>query len=176
MGPGSLRFARRAMRIAESLNIPLVTVIDTPGAELTKDAEENAMAGEIARTLTTLVNLKVPTVSLILGQGCGGGALAMLPSDRVLAMHDAWMSPLPPEGASAIIYRDTEHAPEMMEEQGVGAEAMLKTGVIDEIVAEPADPAELPRRALSAIEHALWELEKNPARVCLLYTSPSPRD
>lgn len=165
MGPGSLRFARRAMRIAESLNIPLVTVIDTPGAELTKDAEENAMAGEIARTLTTLVNLKVPTVSLILGQGCGGGALAMLPSDRVLAMHDAWMSPLPPEGASAIIYRDTEHAPEMMEEQGVGAEAMLKTGVIDEIVAEPEDSSELPRRALSAIEHALWELEKNPARV-----------
>nr|WP_120492143.1 carboxyl transferase domain-containing protein [Corynebacterium lactis] len=165
MGPKSLRFARRAMRIAESLNIPLVTVIDTPGAELTKDAEENAMAGEIARTLTTLVDLKVPTVSLILGQGCGGGALAMLPADKVLAMHDAWMSPLPPEGASAIIYRDTEHAPQMMEEQGVGAEAMLASGVIDEIVAEPEEQKDLTARALEAIEHALWSLEANPERV-----------
>lgn len=165
MGPGSLRFARRAMRIAESLSIPLVTVIDTPGAELTKDAEENAMSGEIARTLTMLVNLKVPTVSLILGQGCGGGALAMLPADRVLAMHDAWMSPLPPEGASAIIYRDADHAPQMMEEQGVGAEAMLEAGIIDQIVAEPDDPAKLTERALCAIEHALWELENNPNRI-----------
>lgn len=165
MGPGSLRFARRAMRIAESLNIPLVTVIDTPGAELTKDAEENAMAGEIARTLTTLVDLKVPTVSLILGQGCGGGALAMLPADRVLAMHNAWMSPLPPEGASAIIYRDTDHAPQMMEEQGVGAEAMLDSGVIDQIVEEPDNPANLTERALQAIEHALWTLECEPGRV-----------
>lgn len=165
MGPGSLRFARRAMRMAESLSIPLVTVIDTAGAELTKDAEENAMAGEIARTLSNLLDLQVPTVSVILGQGCGGGALSMLPADKVLAMHDAWLSPLPPEGASAIIYRDTEHAPQMMEEQGVGAEAMLTAGVIDEIIAEPDDEQQLPQRVLEAIEHALWTLETAPERV-----------
>ena len=61
------------MKVAESLGIAVVTVIDTPGAELSRHAEEQAMAGEIARTLTTLLGLQVPTVSLILGQGCGGG-------------------------------------------------------------------------------------------------------
>ncbi|MEJ5919968.1 carboxyl transferase domain-containing protein [Corynebacterium sp. H78] len=165
MGPSSLRFAQRAIRLAESLAIPVVTVIDTAGAELTQYAEENAMAGEIARTLTTLLDVRVPTVSLILGQGCGGGALALLPADRAMAMHDAWLSPLPPEGASAIIYRDTDHAPEMMEEQGVSAEALLTTGVIDQIIEEPSDLQALPNRALQAIEHALWTLETAPERV-----------
>ena len=165
MGPGSLRFAQRAIRLAESLRIPLVTVIDTAGAELTKDAEENAMAGEIARTLTALLDVRVPTVSVILGQGCGGGALAMLPADRALAMHDAWLSPLPPEGASAIIHRDTEHAPEMMEAQGVAAEALLDAGVVDELIAEPDDGADLVDRVLGAIGHALWTLETDPERV-----------
>lgn len=165
MGPGALRFAQRAIRLAESLRIPLVTIIDTPGAELTREAEEHAMAGEIARTLTALLDVRVPTVSLILGQGCGGGALAMLPADRAMAMHDAWLSPLPPEGASAIIHRDTGHAPEMMEAQGVGAEALFDAGVVDEIIAEPDEPGGLVDRALAAIAHALWTLETDPQRV-----------
>ena len=165
MGPGALRFAQRAIRLAESLQIPLVTVIDTAGAELTKEAEENAMAGEIARTLTALLDVRVPTVSMILGQGCGGGALAMLPADRALAMHDAWLSPLPPEGASAIIHRDTEHAPEMMEAQGVAAEALLAAGVVDELIAEPENQGDLVDRVLGAIAHALWTLETAPERV-----------
>lgn len=165
MGPGALRFAQRAIRLAESLQIPVVTVIDTAGAELTAHAEENAMAGEIARTLTALLDVRVPTVSVILGQGCGGGALALLPADRALALHDAWLSPLPPEGASAIIHRDTDHAPEMMEDQGVSAEALLESGVIDEIVAEPDDPEGLVDRVLEAVAHALWTLETAPERV-----------
>lgn len=76
------------------------------------------MAGSIARTLGEIVSVDVPTVSVILGQGCGGGALALLPADKVLASSHAWLSPLPPEGASAIIYRDIDHVPTMMEEQG----------------------------------------------------------
>ncbi len=163
MGPGSLRFAQRAIRVAGELGIPVATIIDTPGAELSADAEEHAMAGEIARTLTALLDAGVPTVSLILGQGCGGGALCLLPADRALAMHDAWMSPLPPEGASAIIHRDIDHAPEMMEAQEVSAEAMAAAGVVDAVVAEPADPAELPVAALAAIDRALWELERDDA-------------
>ena len=155
MGPESLRFAQRAMKVAESLGIAVVTVIDTPGAELSRHAEEQAMAGEIARTLTTLLGLQVPTVSLILGQGCGGGALALLPADVTLAMHDGWLSPLPPEGASAIMYRDTEHAAEMMREQGVGAEALLSAGVIDAIIAEPEHAEGLAQRAVAAIAAAL---------------------
>ena len=162
MGPGALRFAQRAIRLAESLSIPVVTVIDTPGAELTVAAEERAMAGEIARTLTSLLDADVPSVSLILGQGCGGGALALLPADKVLAFHDAWLSPLPPEGASAIVYRDTEHAPEMMEDQGVAAEALAASGVVGVLLEEPDNVAELPERALEAIATALIELSENP--------------
>ena len=121
------------------------------------------MAGSIARTLGELVDVDVPTVSIILGQGCGGGALAMLPSDRVLAAENAWLSPLPPEGASAIIYRDTSHAPRMMEEQRVSAQALVSAGIVDDIIPEKGDaaaePEEFVRRTMSYIEHTIKELE-----------------
>lgn len=127
------------------------------------------MAGSIARTLGELVDVDVPTVSVILGQGCGGAALAMLPSDRVLAAENAWLSPLPPEGASAIIYRDTEHAAQMMEEQGVSAPALMQAGIVDGLISERGDAAEHPdefiRNVIAHIDHTLWELENNPRRV-----------
>ena len=105
------------MRLAEELGLPLVTVIDTPGADLSPRAEEGALAGEIARCLADMSRLTVPSVSVLLGQGCGGGALALLPADRVIAAEHAWLSPLPPEGASAIVHDDVEHAAEMAERQ-----------------------------------------------------------
>ena len=79
MGPAALREARRAMNLAEELRLPLVTVIDTPGAELSVAAEERAVAGEIARCIATMTRMRVPTLAVLLGQGCGGGALALLP-------------------------------------------------------------------------------------------------
>ena len=112
MGPGALRTARRAMRLANEMRLPLVTVIDTPGAELSQRAEEGAIAGEIARCLASLATMTVPTVSVMLGQGCGGGALALLPAQRVIVAEKAWLMPLPPEGASVIVHGDTAHAAE----------------------------------------------------------------
>ncbi|HEX5560017.1 MAG TPA: carboxyl transferase domain-containing protein [Nocardioidaceae bacterium] len=144
MGPGALREARRGMRLARELNLPLVTVIDTPGAALSKEAEEGGMAGEIARSLAELVTLEAPTVSLLLGQGTGGGALALVPADRVLCAEHGWLSPLPPEGASAIVYRDTDHAAQMAEEQGVRSVDMLANGIVDRIIAERPDAADEP--------------------------------
>ena len=82
MGPAALREARRAMNLAEELGLPLVTVIDTPGAELSQAAEERAVAGEIARCIATMTRMRVPSVAILLGQGCGGGALALLPARR----------------------------------------------------------------------------------------------
>jgi acetyl-CoA carboxylase alpha subunit len=96
LGPEALREARRGMRLAAELNLPLMTVIDTPGAALSPEAEEGGLAGEIARCLADLVMLPAPTLSLMLGQGTGGGALALLPADRVVAAQHAWLSPLPP--------------------------------------------------------------------------------
>lgn len=136
MGPGALREARRGMRLAEELGLPLVTVIDTPGAELSPRAEERAIAGEIARCIATLTTMTVPSVSVILGQGCGGGALALLPAQTVVAAEHAWLSPLPPEGASIIVHGDTGHAAEMAEAQGVGARALLAAGTVHRVVPE----------------------------------------
>lgn len=139
MGPAALREARRAMALAEELRLPLVTVVDTPGAELSAEAEQGAIAGEIARCLATLSTMRVPTVSVVLGQGCGGGALALLPARTVVAAERAWVSPLPPEGASAIVHGDVTHAAEMAENQKIRAVDMLDAGFVHHLVAEPED-------------------------------------
>ncbi|MEW2580637.1 carboxyl transferase domain-containing protein [Streptomyces syringium] len=144
LGPAGLRAARRGMRIAAELDLPLLTVVDTAGAALSRDAEEGGLAGEIARCLADLMALPAPTLCLLLGQGAGGAALALLPADRVLAARHAWLSPLPPEGASAILYRTTERAYEVAERQGVRSADLLANGIVDRIVEEDeggtADP------------------------------------
>jgi acetyl-CoA carboxylase carboxyl transferase subunit beta len=138
LGPGALREARRGMRLAQELGLPLVAVIDTPGAELSPRAEERAIAGEIARCLARLSALTVPTVSVILGQGCGGAALALLPAQVVIATENAWLSPLPPEGASVIVHGDLDHAPEMAARQRVRAADLLADGTVQHVVPEVA--------------------------------------
>jgi acetyl-CoA carboxylase carboxyl transferase subunit beta len=162
MGPGALREARRGMRLAEELGLPLVTVIDTQGAALSADAENGGLAGEIARCLADLVSLRAPTLCLVLGEGNGGGALAFLPADRVVAAQHAWLSPLPPEGASAIVHRDTDHAPDMARDQHVRAIDLHAAGVVDRIVAERPDAADEPedfcRRVGAVLEHELGAL------------------
>jgi len=142
MGPEALREARRGMRLAEELGLPLVTVIDTPGAALSPEAENGGMAGEIARCLADLVTLRAPTLCLMLGEGNGGGALALLPADRVVAAQHAWISPLPPEGASAIVHRDLDHAPDLARAQQVRAIDLHSRGIVDRIVAELPDAAD----------------------------------
>jgi len=144
LGPGALREARRGMRLAAELNLPLMTVIDTPGAALSVEAEEGGLAGEIARCLADLVTLDAPTLTLLLGEGSGGGALALLPADRVIAAQHAWLSPLPPEGASAIVHRDLDHAPDMARAQRVRALDLRADGIVDRIVAESPDAADEP--------------------------------
>jgi acetyl-CoA carboxylase carboxyl transferase subunit beta len=162
LGPAALREARRGMRLARELRLPLVTVIDTPGAALSKEAEEGGLAGEIARSLAELVTLDAPTISLLLGQGTGGGALALVPADRVVAAQHAWLSPLPPEGASAIVHRDVEHAAEMADKQGVRSLDLLRAGIVDRVVAEHPDAADEPedfcRRVGQVLQHHLVRL------------------
>ncbi|UQI44343.1 acetyl-CoA carboxylase carboxyltransferase subunit alpha/beta [Streptomyces sp. HU2014] len=155
LGPAGLRAARRGMRVAAELDLPLLTVVDTAGAALSRDAEEGGLAGEIARCLADLVTLPAPTLCLLLGQGAGGAALALLPADRVVAARHAWLSPLPPEGASAILHRTTERAFEVAARQGVRSADLLAHDIVDLIVeeetgeageaGEPADGGFLPR-------------------------------
>jgi acetyl-CoA carboxylase carboxyl transferase subunit beta len=136
-GPAALRLARRGARLAAGLALPLVCVIDTPGAELSVQAEQDGLASEIAHCLAELVALSVPTVSLLLGQGAGGAALALLPADRVLAAQHAWLAPLAPEGASAIVYRDTAHAPDLAARQGISTADLAVAGIVDHVIPEP---------------------------------------
>ncbi|MFC9438510.1 carboxyl transferase domain-containing protein [Nocardia sp. NPDC057030] len=167
MGPAALREARRSMALAEELRLPLVLVIDTSGAALSREAEERGLAPEIARCIADLVTLATPTVSVLLGQGTGGGALALLPADRVLAATYGWLAPLPPEGASAIVHRDTEHAAELAESQRIRAADLLADGVVDRIVPEYPDAADEPvdfaRRMGAAIADELARLRQRPA-------------
>lgn len=167
VGPAALAEARRGMALAASLQLPLVLVIDTAGPALSADAEQNGLAGEIARCLSDLVTLDTPTVSVLLGQGSGGPALAMVPADRVLAAQHGWLAPLPPEGASAIVFRDTEHAPELAAAQGIRSADLLRNGIVDEIVPEYPDaadePAEFARRMAAAIARELHMLRARPA-------------
>jgi Carboxyl transferase domain len=137
-GPAALRQARRGARLATELRLPLVCVIDTPGADLSARAEEDGLASEIAGCLADLTTLPVPTVSLLLGQGAGGAALALLPADRVLAAQHAWLAPLAPEGASAIIYRDTGHAPQLAARQRIRSADLAADGIVDQVI--PRDP------------------------------------
>ncbi|QDQ21961.1 carboxyl transferase domain-containing protein [Corynebacterium glutamicum] len=161
LGPQELRFARRGISLARELNLPIVSIIDTSGAELSQAAEELGIASSIARTLSKLIDAPLPTVSVIIGQGVGGGALAMLPADLAYAAENAWLSALPPEGASAILFRDTNHAAEIIERQGVQAHALLSQGLIDGIVAETEHFVE---EILGTISNALSELDNNPER------------
>ncbi|WP_336205650.1 carboxyl transferase domain-containing protein [Nonomuraea sp. LPB2021202275-12-8] len=155
LGPAGLRVARRGMRLAADLGLPLVTMIDTAGAALSKSAEEGGLSGEIARCLAELVTLDAPTVCLLLGEGAGGAALALLPADRVLSAQHAWLSPLPPEGASAILYRSVDFAPEIAQAQRIRATDLRRDGIVDRVIPELPDAAYEQRAFCERVGRAL---------------------
>ncbi|MEU8195709.1 carboxyl transferase domain-containing protein [Microbispora amethystogenes] len=167
LGPAGLRVARRGMRLASELGLPLVTVVDTAGAALSRSAEEGGLAAEIARCLADLVMLDAPTVCLLLGEGAGGAALALLPADRVVCAQHAWLSPLPPEGASALLYRTVDFAPEIAAAQGVRATDLRRNGIVDRVVPERPDAAYEPEafcgRVAATLEHEIAGLLARPA-------------
>jgi acyl-CoA carboxylase subunit beta len=123
---------------------------------------------------------------VLLGQGSGGPALAMVPADRVLAALHGWLAPLPPEGASAIVFRDTAHAPELAAAQGIRSEDLLASGIVDVIVPEHLDAADEPvefsqrlSRAIAGEVHALREMpapERLAARLRRYRRIGLPRD
>lgn len=167
VGPASLREARRGMALAAELRLPLVLVIDTAGPALSAEAEQGGLAGQIAQCLAELVTLDTPTVSVLLGQGSGGPALAMVPADRVLAALHGWLAPLPPEGASAIVFRDTDHAAELAAAQGIRSRDLLASGIVNVIVPEHPDaadePVEFARRLALAVAAEVAALREIPA-------------
>ncbi|MEX0869289.1 MAG: carboxyl transferase domain-containing protein [Nitriliruptoraceae bacterium] len=142
MTAAGYRTARRAMALADQLGLPLVTIIDTAGADISARSEEEGLAAEVARCLSELSALRVPTLSVLFGEGSGGGALALLPADRVIACEHAWLSPIQPEGASEILYRTTERAEELANSQAIASTDLRRHGIVDVVVPDRPQPGE----------------------------------
>jgi len=162
--PDGYRKAMRLGRLAEKFHTPIVTFVDTPGAYPGREAEERGQAEAIAKSLEVFALLKTPIVVVVTGEGGSGGALAIAVGDRVLMMENAVYSVISPEGCAGILWRDGTKAPEAAEALKITAPDLMKLGVIDGIVKEPAGGAQKNRKSAcayvkKAIVAALKELD-----------------
>jgi acetyl-CoA carboxylase carboxyl transferase subunit alpha len=135
--PEGYRKALRLMKLAEKFGIPVVTLIDTPGAYPGIGAEERGQAEAIARNLLEMARLKVPIICVIIGEGASGGALGIGVGDKLLMLEYAWYSVISPEGCAAILWKDRKYAPEAAEAMKITANDLMELKVIDEIITEP---------------------------------------
>lgn len=135
--PEGYRKAMRLFRLAEKFGIPVVTLVDTPGAYPGIGAEERGQAEAIARNLLVMAGLQTPLLIVIIGEGASGGALGVGIGDRVLMMENAWYSVISPEGCSAILWKTREKKMEAAEVLKLTAHDLSKLEVIDEIIEEP---------------------------------------
>src|SRR6266540_2574211 len=135
--PEGYRKALRLMRLAEKFNKPIITLIDTPGAYPGIGAEERGQAEAIARNLFAMSSLEVPIVSVVIGEGGSGGALAIGVADRVLMLQNAVYSVISPEGCAAILFRSDDRKADAAAAMKITAPEILRLGIIDEIIAEP---------------------------------------
>jgi len=135
--PEGYRKALRLMRLAEKFGMPVISLIDTPGAYPGVGSEERHISEAIAVNLREMMKLRVPTIAAVIGEGGSGGALGIGVADRVLILENAYYSVISPEACSAILWRDRRHAAEAAEALKLTAQDLLKLGVIDEIVPEP---------------------------------------
>ncbi len=165
--PEGYRKARRLFHLAEKFGVPIVILIDTPGAFPGIGAEERGQAWAIAQNLQVMFQIRVPIVIVILGEGASGGALGVGIGDRVFVLEYAWYSVISPEACAAILWRDSAKGPEAAEALKPTAGTLLELGVVDKIIPEPAsgahnDPAEAARLVKADITAALEELRDKP--------------
>ncbi|HEX7516746.1 MAG TPA: acetyl-CoA carboxylase carboxyltransferase subunit alpha [Chthoniobacterales bacterium] len=135
--PEGYRKALRLMRLAEKFGLPVISLIDTPGAFPGIGSEERHISEAIAVNLREMMNLRVPTVAVVIGEGGSGGALGIGVADRVLILENAYYSVISPEACSAILWKDRRHAAEAAEALKLTAQDLIGLGVVDEIVPEP---------------------------------------
>jgi acetyl-CoA carboxylase carboxyl transferase subunit alpha len=167
--PEGYRKALRCMRIAEKFGRPVISFIDLPGAYPGLGAEERGQAEAIARNLLEMSRLRVPTISVITGEGGSGGALALAVSDRVLILENALYFVITPESCAAIMWRDSAQKQLAAEAMRISAPEVAALGCVDEIVAEPAGGAHTDREAGagllgSALKKHLAELKAIPVK------------
>ena len=135
--PEGYRKALRLMKLAEKYNIPVLTLIDTPGAYPGLGAEERGQAEAIARNLFEMAKLRVPIINIVIGEGASGGALGIGVGDRILCFENTWYSVISPEGCATILFRDASRAPEAADSMMVTAKDLKEMGIADTIIPEP---------------------------------------
>jgi len=165
--PEGYRKALRLMKLAEKFNLPVVALIDTPGAFPGIGAEERNIAEAIAYNLREMMLLKVPVVAVVLGEGGSGGALGIGVADKVLMMENAYYSVISPEGCAAILWKHRKHAPEAAEAMKLAAPDLKKLNLIDEVIPEPNggahhDHAAAAAHFQAAVLRQIEELSKLP--------------
>lgn len=139
--PEGYRKALRLMKLAEKFGLPVISLIDTPGAFPGIGAEERNIAEAIAFNLREMMLLKVPVIAVVLGEGGSGGALGIGVADRVLMMENAYYSVISPEGCAAILWKHRKHAPEAADAMKLVAPDLRKLNLIDDVIPEPAGGA-----------------------------------
>jgi len=190
--PAGFRLAQRALRLADRLGLPVVTLVDTPGAEPGPEAEADGIAGEIARTLQSMAELRSRSVCLCVGEGGSGGAMALAHTDRLLLLEGAVFSVIAPEGASAILWRDASRAPEaasllrltsqdlrelalvdgVLPDGGAGAAHTARAAILDAL--EQAVPGDRLKRVDHATREWLRSVRTTPSGVALASADTGP--
>ena len=156
MRPEGYRKTIRLMKLADKFNIPIISFIDTPGAYPGVGAEERGQAEAIAKSIECCMELKVPTISVVIGEGGSGGAIALASSNKVLMLQNAIYSVISPEGCASILWRDPSKSLEAAKAMKLTANHLFKIGVIDEVIPEPAGGAHRNKEIIvSSIKNSL---------------------
>ncbi len=163
--PEGYRKALRLMKLAERFGFPVVTLIDTPGAYPGLEAEERGQAEAIARNLFEMAQLKVPIVSVVIGEGASGGAIGIGLGDRVFMLENTWYSVISPESCSSILWRSWDYKEQAAEALKLTADDMYEFGLIDGIIKEPmggahSNPEEMAKMLKRHIKKAISELQE----------------
>jgi len=154
--PEGYRKAQRLMKMAEKFSMPIVTMIDTPGAYPGVGAEERGQSQAIAQSLYLMAKLRTPIISVVIGEGGSGGALAIGVCDRLLMLQYSIYSVISPEGCASILWKSTEKAKEAAEAMRITAESLNEFGLVDEVLPEPLGAAHRdPSAAADVIRNAL---------------------
>jgi len=163
--PEGYRKAQRVMKLAERFRLPLITLIDTPGAYPGVGAEQRGQSEAIARSLEVMATLKTPVVSVVIGEGGSGGALAIGVCDKLLMLQYSTYSVISPEGCASILWKSADNAPQAAEAMKVTAAELSRAGLVDEVIDEPPGGAHrdfdaAAARVRAALSAALGELRK----------------
>lgn len=163
--PEGYRKALRIMNMAERFSLPVITFMDTPGAYPGIGAEERGQSEAIARNLLSMSELRTPIVSIVIGEGGSGGALAIGVTDKLMILEYSTYSVISPEGCASILWKSADKASDAAEAMGITAERLLQAGVVDEIIKEPLGGAhrdydDIAASVKSALKNSLNELQK----------------